>query len=133
MSNVKYIACERCTEWRAALNPQARTCGRCQGTGLVSQSFVCNGCGRTMPTSDGLPEVTIEGGYSSFYLFDMTSYRFGLCERCLRDLFERMVVSPDVYSYGHGSDEPPYTYLDDRTNYADRLIEHAKALGEKVE
>lgn len=80
-------------------------CRSCKGTGIVRDpdSYVCNGCGGGLcPRNDscpyGLVEAVVDGGYSSTHLSDAVNYQFSLCEKCLREMFDRFVVPPTTWS-----------------------------------
>lgn len=50
----------------------------------------------------GLAEATVEGGYDSHPLSDMTRYTFSLCEGCLHELFKtfKIPVVESEYNFG---------------------------------
>ena len=130
MADLKYKPCNHCADAREQpeIRTSARGCNWCFGTGLRLESYVCNCCGETIATErgvTGLPELKIYGSYGSLHLLDMTRYAFSICERCLRELFERMAVPPDVSDeMARPVDAEPYTYQRDRELYLEMLLRH---------
>jgi hypothetical protein len=63
---------------------------------------LCNQCGQTLCPSKqvddayGLVDAEVSGGYFSEGLLDMTTYRFSLCEQCLRAMFRKFKVPPKI-------------------------------------
>ncbi len=103
----KYIPCSSCDAYRAVGDfENALACRDCKGKGCVRSpaSYTCNMCGGSLCPEEGHPierahphglvEVAVGGGYSSLYLSDMTTYRFSLCEKCLRTMFRAFKVPP---------------------------------------
>lgn len=125
----KYKACRSCKKYRDERDFElARRCNICEGTGIVreNKSYSCNKCGGTMKATEdcsdssphGLVEVTVGGGYHSFYLSDCTSYTFSMCEKCLREAFEEFKIPPTVVDrMGDGSKGPEESYQRDREAY----------------
>ena len=97
-----YIKCKACSHksdiWR-----RKNLCRYCNNTQLFVEpsEILCNLCGECMclPESvypDGLYNAEVSGGYNSYYLSDMTSYEFSLCEKCLREMFIKCKIKPKV-------------------------------------
>lgn len=101
-----YRTCESCKSFRSDGDlPSCLACRSCGGTGIVRDpdSYVCNGCGGGLcPRNDscpyGLVEAVVDGGYSSTHLSDSVNYRFSLCEKCLREMFDKFAVPPATWS-----------------------------------
>lgn len=109
----KYTACPDCSNARARNNyTKARNCQTCHGYGMViDREVACNQCGGKMaaegdPNVYGLVRASVQGGYGSTHLFDMTTYCFSLCEACLRTMFQGFTVPPGVSSF----DDTPEDY-----------------------
>ena len=128
MAVLKFKPCNHCADARAnpAIWSAARGCHWCFGTALRLESYVCNGCGETIQTDmnvTGLPELKLYGGPDSTHLLDMTRYAFSLCEHCLRQLFDRMTVPPDVSDeMARPIDAEKYTYQQERDLYLETLL-----------
>ncbi len=45
----------------------------------------------------GLVDASVQGGYESYHLFDMSTYTFSLCEKCLRVLFNQFKIPPSIH------------------------------------
>lgn len=81
-------------------------CHYCNNTGVVldPKTVLCNNCGDCMSIGHhaiyGMDDLSYNGGYDSEHLSDMTNYRFKLCEKCLRSMFEKFKIKPLVYSFG---------------------------------
>jgi hypothetical protein len=131
-----YVECHGCKyqieqnivpdrDW--AKNP----CPKCHNTRRVvdPREILCNLCGecaRPLGThneqySHGLEDEVIIGGYDSYHLFDMTSYTFTFCEKCLRNLFNQCKIPPAVDSNNFDGGSEPYDYAKDREEYEYRL------------
>ena len=67
---------------------------------VVVEDILCNGCGASLKSSNddyyGLPTVTVSGGYNSTHLLDNAQYEFALCEKCLKELFDKFKLQPKV-------------------------------------
>lgn len=130
------IPCSRCAEARSSGDLEAASrCHYCKGTGIRTdpQSYRCNLCGGTMLPVDldgvwqeracnaevphGLVDAKVSGGYDSRWLFDITTYTFSFCEKCLRGLFEKCAIKPGVNDYAHGGAE---RYEDDSVAFHHR-------------
>ncbi len=91
----------------------------------------CNKCGNSCrpPYKDwtdnyGLIDATVSGGYCSTYLNDCTVYKFTLCEKCLRHLFQTFEKPPQVGDYTPGIDGADWeviSYKDDMESLRWRL------------
>ncbi len=65
---------------------------------------LCNLCGesliieheRSKTTAYGLVGAQVTGGYYSTHLLDMNRYQFSLCELCLRQLFIKCKIPPQI-------------------------------------
>lgn len=105
----KYVTCSACL-WQLENYPDRDwakdPCNLCKNTRKVIDptTILCNMCGGFQrPVGDhneqypsGLEGVTVTGGYDSYHLFDMTSYTFSFCERCLRKMFNECKIPPLV-------------------------------------
>ncbi len=105
-------------------------CHLCGGVGSIRDpaSYVCNACGDSMlPVFPdwwlkrnikdvtncfplGLVDAQVHGGYDSHHLFDLTTYQWSMCEKCLRAMFNGFKVPPHVSDFHAGSE----SYEDDR-------------------
>lgn len=61
---------------------------------------VCNNCGATLKVEEtgenyGLTNCVVDGGYFSTHLSDCTSYKFDLCEKCLKKMFDKFKFPPE--------------------------------------
>lgn len=78
-------------------------------TNVDNTDILCNLCGESTcinvdreslklksEDSHGLIKAKVRCGYNSFYLSDLTEYQFSLCEKCLRDLFIKFKIKPDI-------------------------------------
>jgi len=62
--------------------------------------MLCNNCGEictkyhdeTPVGNYGLVKAIVEGGYYSTYLEDCYRYEFNLCEKCLKEIFEKFKI-----------------------------------------
>lgn len=96
-------------------------CNSCKGAGYLKNPalYTCNMCGDSLLYGSynepyGLVDQVVGGGYGSKHLFDMTSYTFSLCEKCIRDMFNKFVNPPKTID-GHeeisfSSDQALYDY-----------------------
>jgi plasmid maintenance system antidote protein VapI len=62
----------------------------------LEPTAICNGCGEKIIQGYGLQNVIVSGGYNSKYFFDLSSYQFSLCEKCLDKLFYTFHIPPKV-------------------------------------
>jgi hypothetical protein len=63
---------------------------------------LCNKCGSTCFPNDaqepyGLIEAEVIGGYFSTSLQDCMRYKFSLCEKCLKELFDSFIFKGEQY------------------------------------
>ncbi len=75
----------------------------------IYKTCLCNQCGEschleTNPHESkesfyGLINATARGHYSSPILADCTAYKFDLCEKCLKELFDSFKLSVDEFEY----------------------------------
>lgn len=110
MKKHTYVKCQSCT-WQLENFPdrdwKAKPCPKCQNTRQVidPKEILCNLCGECMcplgtmneQYPHGLHEAKVTGGYDSYHLFDLTTYKFSFCEKCLKDLFVSCKIKPDVF------------------------------------
>lgn len=146
----KHEACPRCKDVRASGDfTRALNCHDCGGKGLrrVPASYVCNQCGGPLcpavhesnpngSVPHGLVEKEVVGGYESEHIFDCTGYKFSLCEKCLRTMFDGFKVPPEVrhYSIGViGDTGTQEAYAADAEWYRHRLWERAGGPAKKLE
>jgi hypothetical protein len=45
----------------------------------------------------GLAHAKVTGGYFSDHLLDLNMYDFSICEKCLREMFLKFKIKPDIY------------------------------------
>lgn len=104
-----YVTCQAC-EWQLKNCPdhnwRENPCHRCNNTRKIvdPKELLCNMCGGCMcpigthneQVPHGLFNAKIVGGYDSYHLFDMTSYTFSICEKCLRQIFMQFKIPPTV-------------------------------------
>ena len=127
-----FVACTWCKDWDAKQRYFDK-CRRCNNSGLVPdpKEILCNLCGETMcpigtmneQSPHGLYNAHVTGGYDSYHLWDMTTYTFSLCEKCLREIFNKAKIKPDLSDAAGGLN--PYTYEDDLEMYEYRLWKDA--------
>jgi hypothetical protein len=110
MKKHTYVKCQGCA-WQLENFPDRdwaeHPCPRCKNTRQVinPEEILCNLCGECMcplgtmneQYPHGLHEAKVTGGYDSYHLFDMTTYIFSFCEKCLRKLFNECKVKPAIY------------------------------------
>src|ERR1700691_4026503 len=100
--NHTYIPCGRCQDWDLSHRIDD-PCKYGKNTQQVvnPQEKLCNLCGECLCEDGydyyGLYNAKVEGGYNSNYLWDMRRYTFSLCEKCLRDMFNRCIIKPDIH------------------------------------
>lgn len=69
------------------------------------ENVFCNKCGESCKSKFddqnfyGMIEQTVEGGYGSEVLEDLTTYTFSLCEKCLNELFKEFKISVEMGNY----------------------------------
>ena len=138
---MKHEPCDVCKSWRQSSLEEdiqlAINCSVCKGTGFVrsAEDYVCNNCSGMLTISEkedgckadpyGLLETTVSGGYFSNYLLDCTNYTFSLCEKCLRDMFDKFVVPP----YMTGACD---SYAEDSLYHKEKLWKNAGGELEKL-
>lgn len=80
-------------------------CSYCNDSGKVinPKEILCNLCGGCMCSQYehaqyplGLYNAKVIGGYESDHLLDLNSYTFNFCEKCLRELFIKCKIKPDI-------------------------------------
>ena len=100
-----YVKCDHCIQWD--LNERhRRVCTACNNSQMIidPKEILCNMCGgqqRHLGTINeqyptGLENAKVTGGYNSYHLLDDSSYRFNFCEKCLRELFIKCKIKPQV-------------------------------------
>lgn len=133
MDKKNFVTCQNCSHW----SDESRVdnlCKRCNNSKLVlnPKDLLCNMCGGNMCHENaqypqGLFNISVSGGFGSYYLFDCTSYIFSLCEKCLRKSFNEFIIKPKVFESGcwydyendiHKNDIP---WEEDQKMYEDRL------------
>lgn len=102
--------CKNCEESRNENNfAAADKCRTCKGKGFKrsNSSYICNKCGNSLCfghedwiSPHGLVDLAVSGGYHSEHLLDCTSYKFSLCEKCIREIFESCKIPPAVHGMG---------------------------------
>lgn len=81
-------------------------------------SYICNRCGECMYIKPnwgphGLIDARVSGGDASPHLLDFVRYKFSLCEKCLRALFDEFKVAPEIHD-GRGGTT---TYAEENARY----------------
>lgn len=103
----------------------------------MANEKLCNYCGESLALNEfnhlglwksdkphGLIDAKVQGGYESFHIFDLTEYKFSICEKCLRRMFEEFVIKPETKCYlAADISDPPYTYEKDSEYYKQRVWE----------
>lgn len=122
-----YVPCNRCLDYdldRRYYSP----CSRCKNTGYIinPSERLCNLCGEYLCPKDdeqspyGLVDAEVSAGYFSYHLSDMTRYTFSLCEKCLREIFNRCKIKPEINGAlsadDYNDDQKQYEYLLFRDN-----------------
>jgi len=70
---------------------------------VVSTTVICNKCGRE--TSDEMERyeyfhVDEPGGYNNWVIGDQCVVEFDLCQYCLAELIDSLIIPPDASSWG---------------------------------
>jgi hypothetical protein len=127
-----YIKCLSCDN-RFNLNKdplywKENPCEFCKNTRQVidPKEILCNLCGECMcplgtmneQYPHGLHEAKVDGGYDSHHLFDLTSYTFSFCEKCLRALFNQCKIKPVIFD---SIDHTNKTWEEDQKQYEYRI------------
>lgn len=121
------VDCNRCGHWTDERRFK-EVCEQCNNTRktIDPSTILCNMCGECMRPlgtmneqyPHGLEGVKVTGGYDSYHLFDMTTYTFSFCEKCLRKLFNECKIKPMVQDtidlhpieYAWQKDQEAYEY-----------------------
>lgn len=128
------VKCKSC-EWQTqqeGYDPTKHTCIKCHNTRLVPdpRDILCNLCGECMcpigtmneQYPHGLHNASVVGGYDSYHLFDMTEYTFSFCEKCLRQLFMKCKIKPQINDIDfHNNKINEYSWDDDQIPYEYKL------------
>jgi len=108
--NIELIDCEYC---KYRLKDKESHCNYCNNSRKIEKPF-CNMCGNSMLITDcgdnyayGLFKQKVSGAYNSEHLLDLNAYTFSLCEKCLRNLFNKFNIPPTVDDYHDG--QIPYS------------------------
>ncbi len=122
-----YVDCDRCGHWQDDYR-RTHCCEQCNNTRktIDPKEILCNMCGECMRPlgthneqyPHGLEDASVQGGYDSYHLFDMTRYTFSFCEKCLRRLFNECKIPPKVednidlrpIEYAWARDQEMYEY-----------------------
>lgn len=129
-----YIDCKRCAHWTMETRYKEH-CGICHNTGkaIEPKEILCNLCGECMfspialdsvgyETPYGLFDAKVYAGYNSFHLFDLNKYTFSFCEACLRGLFIKCKIKPDIRDVGFdGENDMKIEWDKDQTDYEYRM------------
>jgi len=125
--DIKKVPCTRCVNYLGAFRDGV--CSGCENTRFIDDpaSHICNMCGeRTRPLGtmneqypSGLEYAEVAGGYDSTHLLDGHSYKFSLCELCLRKMFNQFKIPPVINDYMMQEANPQWS--DDQKSY-----EHAQ-------
>lgn len=124
----KLVDCDRCGHW-ADERRREEVCEQCNNTRKTvdPSTILCNRCGecmRPLGTSNeqyphGLEKAEVTGGYDSYHLFDCTTYKFSICEKCLRELFNQFKIKPTVIDRMGSDEKEPWAL--DQTAYEYRV------------
>ena len=128
----KHKACSNCLEARGNHDwERAMSCHSCNGTGILLTRVptVCNMCSGSMSPAEGpnkeydhgLVNCVVTGSYDSYHIFDLTNYKFSICELCLRNMFNSFEIPPSVED-SHDGEE---SYEEDLKAYQNRLWKDA--------
>jgi len=125
-----YVDCDRCGHW-ADDRRRKEVCEQCNNTRktIDPKEILCNRCGgpqRPLGTHNeqyphGLEDAEVTGGYESYHLFDMTTYKFSICEKCLREMFNQFKIKPTVFDRMSGSEEIADPWTQDQEWYEYRI------------
>lgn len=69
----------------------------------------------------GLVDASVQGGYESYHLLDMSVYNFSICEKCLRVLFNQFKIPPEVIDKTYGIDDDRDEWEFDQRAYEYRV------------
>ena len=135
---ISLIDCVHCIDWDDK-DRFFQSCPRCKGEGKIPnpKELLCNLCGECMcpigtmneTHPHGLYEAKVTGGYDSYHLFDLNTYIFSFCEKCLRQLFVQCKIKPTVYdtNISSGDLEGEFTWEADQGGYEERLWQDSDA------
>jgi hypothetical protein len=135
---IKYVPCKWCPPSEDASESeldsiQHHKCHHCKGERKVQDpsTILCNMCGETMcplgtmneQIPHGLYQAKVMGGFDSYHLLDMNKYIFNFCEKCLRDMFYKCKLPPEVreMSFDEGDLGVETPYEDDLKSYEYRV------------
>lgn len=140
----KLVDCNRCGHWSDERRFK-EVCEQCNNTRKTvdPSTILCNRCGECMRPlgthneqyPHGLEGAAIQGGYDSYHLLDCTTYKFSICEKCLRELFNQFKIKPTIIDSLGTIDEKEDPWVLDQTAYEYRVWKdeggHHKAYMEK--
>jgi hypothetical protein len=119
----KLVDCHRCGYWTDERRFK-EVCAQCNNTRKTvdPSTILCNRCGECMRPlgthneqySHGLEKAEVTGGYDSYHLFDCTTYRFSICEKCLREVFNQFKIKPTVIDQTSSDNKEDPWELDQR-------------------
>jgi hypothetical protein len=125
-----YVDCDRCGHWQDERR-RKEVCEQCNNTrkAIDPKEILCNRCGgyqrpigsHNEQYAHGLEDATITGGYDSYHLFDMTSYKFSICEKCLREMFNQFAIKPTVIDRLGSIEGPADPWAEDQEQYEYRV------------
>jgi hypothetical protein len=108
-----YVSCNSCENWDDDYR-RTHICKLCNNVKMVidPKEVLCNLCGECMcplgtineQHPHGLHNAHVMGGYDSYHLLDMSQYTFSLCEKCLRQLFMRCKIKPNIVEMSFDED-----------------------------
>ncbi len=85
--------CPFCKNTRKVIDPREVLCNLCTGPmcplGTMNEQI-----------PHGLYRAKVIGGYDSYHLSDCYKYTFNICEKCLRELFIKCKIKPDIRDVG---------------------------------
>jgi hypothetical protein len=125
-----YVDCSHCGHWDNG-SRHKQICQYCNNTRQVidPKEILCNRCAgpqRPLGTHNeqyphGLEEAEITGGYESYHLFDMTTYKFSICEKCLREMFNQFAIKPTVINRLAYEAKETDSWTEDQNSYEYRV------------
>ena len=111
-----------------------KECYKCKGFLLIvdPKEENCNLCGNNLHPEDsefepyGLVNTAVTGGYFSTHLSDMSKYTFSLCESCLRDLFVKCKIKPEIEDMLSSMDSYAVIFDADQEQHENRMYERSE-------
>lgn len=93
-----------------------KICSDCGHVDKTNVEHTCNACGEScaskdavksgVPGSFGLINAVAKGYFFSPVLEDCTTYKFDICEKCLKAMFDKFVIPVEEEEYHIWTGEP---------------------------